>query len=125
MLPQAFLDIPRLGTLNIHPSLLPQYADGSTHIFTHLMQRLDGLPGLTGLWHRRTWGLPEDMVQHKLQILDILTRQGSDSNFGSLAKQHSSSNPRPPTALNSAIPAAFPPGHRQHAGPPCRHVGPP
>jgi hypothetical protein len=25
MLPQAFLDIPRHGTLNIHPSLLPQY----------------------------------------------------------------------------------------------------
>ena len=24
MLPQAFLDIPRLGTLNIHPSLLPK-----------------------------------------------------------------------------------------------------
>ena len=25
ILPQAFLDIPRRGTLNIHPSLLPQY----------------------------------------------------------------------------------------------------
>ena len=25
MLPQRFLDIPRLGTLNIHPSLLPAY----------------------------------------------------------------------------------------------------
>ncbi|KAG2430426.1 hypothetical protein HXX76_009951 [Chlamydomonas incerta] len=25
MLPQAFLDSPRLGTLNVHPSLLPQY----------------------------------------------------------------------------------------------------
>ena len=25
ILPQAFLDIPRWGTLNIHPSLLPQY----------------------------------------------------------------------------------------------------
>ena len=24
-LPQRFLDIPRLGTLNIHPSLLPQF----------------------------------------------------------------------------------------------------
>ena len=24
-LPQKFLDIPRLGTLNIHPSLLPQF----------------------------------------------------------------------------------------------------
>ena len=24
MLPQSFLDIPRLGTLNIHPSLLPR-----------------------------------------------------------------------------------------------------
>ena len=25
LLPQAFLDIPRLGTLNVHPSLLPKY----------------------------------------------------------------------------------------------------
>lgn len=25
ILPQAFLDIPRFGTLNIHPSLLPAY----------------------------------------------------------------------------------------------------
>lgn len=25
MLPQRFLDIPRLGTLNIHPSLLPKW----------------------------------------------------------------------------------------------------
>lgn len=25
ILPQTFLDIPRRGTLNIHPSLLPQY----------------------------------------------------------------------------------------------------
>ena len=25
ILPQAFLDIPRWGTLNIHPSLLPKY----------------------------------------------------------------------------------------------------
>lgn len=25
ILPQSFLDIPRFGTLNIHPSLLPQY----------------------------------------------------------------------------------------------------
>ena len=25
ILPQRFLDIPRCGTLNIHPSLLPQY----------------------------------------------------------------------------------------------------
>ena len=25
ILPQAFLDIPRWGTLNIHPSLLPLY----------------------------------------------------------------------------------------------------
>ena len=24
-LPQRFLDLPRLGTLNIHPSLLPQF----------------------------------------------------------------------------------------------------
>jgi methionyl-tRNA formyltransferase len=25
MLPQRFLDIPRLGTLNVHPSLLPKW----------------------------------------------------------------------------------------------------
>ena len=25
MLPQAFLDLPRLGTINVHPSLLPKY----------------------------------------------------------------------------------------------------
>ncbi|GFH15759.1 uncharacterized protein HaLaN_12050 [Haematococcus lacustris] len=25
MLPQRFLDLPRLGTLNIHPSLLPKF----------------------------------------------------------------------------------------------------
>ncbi len=25
MLPQAFLDLPRLGTVNVHPSLLPKY----------------------------------------------------------------------------------------------------
>ena len=29
ILPQAFLDIPRLGTLNIHPSLLPKYRGAS------------------------------------------------------------------------------------------------
>ena len=29
ILPQAFLDIPRFGTLNIHPSLLPQYRGAS------------------------------------------------------------------------------------------------
>ena len=28
-LPQAFLDLPRHGTLNIHPSLLPKYRGAS------------------------------------------------------------------------------------------------
>lgn len=29
ILPQRFLDIPRFGTLNIHPSLLPKYRGAS------------------------------------------------------------------------------------------------
>jgi folate-dependent phosphoribosylglycinamide formyltransferase PurN len=31
ILPQRFLDIPRLGTLNIHPSLLPKYVFTEAH----------------------------------------------------------------------------------------------
>jgi methionyl-tRNA formyltransferase len=36
-LPQALLDLPRLGALNVHPSLLPQYR-GATPIQTALLQ---------------------------------------------------------------------------------------
>ncbi len=36
ILPQRFLDIPRLGTVNIHPSLLPKYVWRFTHSRTHV-----------------------------------------------------------------------------------------
>ncbi len=45
VLPQAFLDIPAFGTLNIHPSLLPRYR-GASPVQRALQVRGPSLPGL-------------------------------------------------------------------------------
>ena len=44
MLPRAFLDLPRCGTLNVHPSLLPRYR-GAAPVQRALQARLRGRRG--------------------------------------------------------------------------------
>ena len=47
-LPQKFLDIPRLGTLNIHPSLLPQFRGAAPVISSPLLSRRAGFTPKNG-----------------------------------------------------------------------------
>ncbi len=85
ILPKVLLDIPRFGSLNIHPSLLPKYRgpapvnwaiiNGEHTTGVTIMELDEGMD--TGpIVMQREIGIPEDMTAGNL--LDITARMGAD-----------------------------------------------
>ena len=75
ILPQRLLDLPRLGALNVHPSLLPRYR-GATPIQTALRNG-DGVTGVSIMLMDAGMDTGEIVLQERVPI-------GNDDDYGSL-----------------------------------------
>lgn len=112
-LPQKFLDIPKYGTLNIHPSLLPKYRGASP--VQRALEAGDELTGVTVLFTalKMDSGPILEQVPYRLkghektpELLATLFRIGTDSLVTALPKVWSRTATLVPQAEDEATAAA-------------------
>ena len=78
ILPQDIIKVPKIGTLNIHPSLLPKYR--GRYSLVHAIYKGEKYSGLTSHWIGKEIDLGEIISQKKIKIMD-------DDTGGSLYKK--------------------------------------
>ena len=70
ILPKNILNIPKIGSLNIHPSLLPKYRGRTPHVWAIING--ESTAGVTAHFINEGCDTGDIILQHKVPILDTL-----------------------------------------------------